>query len=46
MPPIQVTNTNQVMPNLSGTAPSINQLNIPPGAGPSTAGGCNRLSGT
>ena len=39
IPPIQVTNTNQVMPNISGAGPTINQLNVPPGAGPSTSGG-------
>ena len=39
MASIQVTNTNQVMPNISGAGPSINQLNIPQGAGPSTPGG-------
>merc|ERR1712223_1474516 len=38
MPSIQVTNTNQVMPNISGAGPSTNQLNIPQGAGPSTPG--------
>ena len=39
MPSIQATNTNQVMPIFSGAGPSINQLNIPQGAGPSTPGG-------
>ena len=39
IPPIQVTNPNQVMPNISGSGPTINQLNVPPGAGPSTSGG-------
>ena len=35
---IQVTNPNQGMPNISGAGPTINQLNVPPGAGPSTSG--------
>ena len=39
MPPIQVTNPNQVMPNISGAGPNINQINVPQGAGPSTPGG-------
>merc|ERR1712059_182345 len=39
IPPIQVTNSNQVMPNISGPGPTINQLNVPPGAGPQTSGG-------
>ena len=38
MPPIQVTNPNQVMPNISGAGPNINQINVQ-GAGPSTPGG-------
>ena len=38
IPPIQVTNTNQVMPNISGAGPTLNQLNVPPGAGPSSSG--------
>ena len=54
IPPIQVTNPNQVMPNISGSGPTINQLNVPPGAGPSTSGGLpsgvvapnNTISGT
>ena len=27
------------MPNISGPGPTINQLNVPPGAGPQTSGG-------
>ena len=39
IPPIQVTNSNQVMPSISGPGPTINQLNVPPGAGPQAPGG-------
>ena len=39
IPPIQVTNSNQPMPNISGPGSAINQLNVPPGAGPQTSGG-------